>query len=284
MFSIHTSIFNVIKAKFDWKGAFENWLSFLSGRGQLVIAINKSDDGTPEAVRQWVKEWKSRHVTNTVSIDVLDIDIPYTQPDFDGKGKAAALAACKERFCILLDIDERLVVSQRRVWATLAQELEKSRWEGFLIPSIDVFRDEQHYRCDSGNLRGKWYLHKNLPHLTRGVVKWAWREDGSFDKTKSDSCELCVKETYELAKTAPIIPLELPHYLIMGQLENGEVPFVYHIAALDLEQRVRQSAFWRPIWDLRDQHSKEPELTLADLDKIKAIKHRLPSWKEGMDL
>ena len=283
MFSIHTSIFGVIKAKFDWKGAFENWLAFLSGRGQLVIAINKSDDGTSEAVRRWVKEWKQKHVTSMVVIDVLDIDIPYTEPDFDGRGKAAALAVCKERFCILLDIDERLVPSQRRNWATLAEELGKSRWDGFLIPSIDVFRDEQHYRCD-GSLRCKWYIHKNLSHLTRGVVKWARREDGSIDKTKSDTCELCVKETYDLAKTIAIIPLELPHYLTMGQLENGETPFVYHIGSLDLEQRIRQSAFWRPVWDLRDQHSKEPELTLAELDKIKAFKHRLPSWKDGMDV
>lgn len=280
MFSIHTSIFNICKMRFDWKEAFENWLSFLNGTGQLVVAINTSEDDTSAKVKEFFQNWKRTNPQNRTKIEVLDIEIPYTDPAFDGKGKAAALAACTEPYCILLDIDERIVPSMRDKWVRVARDLEYSaHTQALLIPSIDLIGDEKHYKS-AGQLGCKWYLHKNSPNLTRGVVDFARRADGTFDKTKSDSCELVVRDTFKLASSAPIVANSLPQWMVMSQIESGEIPFVYHLGWMDAEQRVRQAEFWRPVWNLRDPTKEEPPTTLVDLEKIPRYRHNLPSWKE----
>jgi hypothetical protein len=207
---------------------------------------------------------------------VVDIDIPYTDPEFDGRGKAAALEKCTEKFCILLDLDEVLIPRQRRFWERLAQELEHSQYEAFLIPVVDLIEREDRY-AKTGL---KWYLHKNLPHITRGVVKWAYREDGSIDKTKSDTCDAIHKETRELVNAAAIMNTALPSFLLVGQMEGGEIPFVYHLGYLNLEQRLKRSEFWRPVWDNRDKHSSEAAKTMEDLLAMPKYRHNLPSWRE----
>ncbi len=143
---------------------------------------------------------------------------------------------------------------------------------------VDLLGDERHYKAPIGS---KVYLHRNLPHITRGVVKWAYREDGSIDKTKSDTCDCIHKETRELIRAAPLLMPGLPDFITLGQLENGTVPFVFHHGWLDRQQRLKQSAFWAPIWDQRDGgHSIEPALTEDTLDKLPRFKHNLPSWKQ----
>jgi hypothetical protein len=275
-FTIASSWFNVEKAGFAWREAAANWLDFLGGDGQLVIAINTSEDDSPRLVREWTARWQAEHADSATRIDILDIAIPYTDAAFDGKGKAAATAAATEPYVILLDADERLVPRMRRKWDALALELERSPYEAFLVPVVDLLGDEQHYK-DCGQ---KWYLHKRLPHLTRGVVKQAWNPDGvTWDTSRSDSCELIHRETGELARAAGIL-MGLPHYMTVPQMESGEVPFVTHLGYIDLEQRVRQSAFWRPVWDSRCQPGKEPETTLATLEAIPRYRHNLPSWRD----
>lgn len=280
-FTIATSVFNLVKMRFSWVEAFENWLSFLAGTGQLVIAVNTSDDGTPEAIREWAAKWQAEHPESATRVDILDIAIPYSNPAFDGMGKAAATAVATEPYVILLDCDERVNPRQRRKWDVLARELEVSPYEAFLVPVVDLIGDERHYKADH-LLCAKWYIHKRLPHLTRGVVKHAWNPDGvTWDTSKSDSCELINRETGQLARAASILAPGLPHYLTVPQLESGEIPFVYHLGYLDMEQRVRQSAFWRGVWDERaGQPGKEPETTLATLEAIPRYRHNLPSWRE----
>lgn len=274
-FSIVSSWFNVEKMKFDWRGALENWMTFLRGTGEIVIAVNTSEDNSPNLIREWFKNFKMDNPTNFTKFEVIDIEIPYTDPAFDGKGKAAATAKATERFVILLDCDERLVPGSRDAWLRMAIELEVSKYDGFLVPVIDVIEDEKKYK----SIGTKWYIHKNLPYITRGVVKWAYREDGTIDKTKSDTCEAINKETGQLISAAPIIMMELPDWMKVAQMESGEVPFVYHLGFLDLEQRLRQSEFWRPVWDLRDGTAKEPETTLEKLQAMDRARHNLPTWK-----
>ncbi len=276
--SICTSIYNAQRMGFAWKDAFANWLQFLAGEGQLVIAINTSDDDTPAAVRAWVKQWQEEHASSTTVIDVIDIAIPYTDAAFDGKGKAAATAAAKQPFVILLDLDERLIPSQRKQWLALARELERSPAEALFIPVVDLIGDPERYKsCGQ-----KWYLHKNLPHLTRGVVKGAMHENGTtWDTSKSDSCELINRDTGELAPTASIMAPGLPPFMVVAQLESGAVPFVYHLGWLDAEQRLRQSAFWKDVWDARaGTPGKEPAMTLEKLEAIPRYQHNLPTWEE----
>lgn len=274
-FSIVSSWFNVEKMKFDWRGALENWLAFLRGTGEIVIAVNTSEDNSAKLIREWVANFKMDNPTNFTKVEIVDIEIPYTDPAFDGKGKAAATEKATERFVILLDCDERLVPGSRESWLRLAIELETSKYEGFLIPVIDLIEDDKKYK----SIGAKWYIHKNLPYITRGVVKWAYREDGTIDKTKSDTCEAINKDTGQLINSANIIMMELPDWMKVAQMESGEVPFVYHLGFLDLEQRLRQSDFWRPVWDLRDGTAKEPEMTLEKLQAMPKARHNLPTWR-----
>ena len=280
-FSIVTSWYNVVRMRFAWREAAENWLDFLNGDGQLVIAINTSDDDTPRIVREWVAKWQAEHTASATKIDVIDIAIPYTDPAFDGKGKAAATAAATEPFVILLDCDERIVPSMRRKWNSMALDLERSQYEAFLVPTIDLMGDEEHYKADY-TIGGKWYIHRNLPYLTRGVNVHARNPDGvTFKTDASDSCDLIHNETGTLARAGSILAPGLPHFLTVPQLESGDVPFVYHLGYLDHEQRVRQSAFWKPVWEQRcGQTKEEPVTTLETLAAIPRYRHRLPSWRE----
>lgn len=274
-FSIVSSWFNVEKMKFDWRGALENWLTFLRGTGEIVIAVNTSQDDSPKLIREWVNNFKIDNPTNFTKIQIIDIEIPYTDPAFDGKGKAAATDKATERFVILLDCDERLVPGSRESWLRMAIELETSKYDGFLVPVIDLIEDDKKYK----SIGSKWYIHKNLPYITRGVVEWAYREDGTIDKTKSDTCEAINRESGQLISAIPILMMELPDWMKVAQMESGEVPFVYHLGFLDLEQRLRQSEFWRPVWDLRDGASKESEMTLEKLQAIPKARHNLPTWR-----
>lgn len=275
MISIYNSSFNIVSAGFDWKPVLQNWLDFLNGTGQIVIAVNKSTDDTPKVLREWFAKWKEENIWSHTKIDVIDIDISYDDPEFDGKGKAAALEKCTEPYCTLLDLDEVIVPSQRRLWRLLCQELERSPYDGFMIPVVDLIGKEDRLK----SIGAKWYLHRNRPQITRGVVKFAYREDGSIDKTKSDTCEAIYGETGELIHSAAIINLSLPPQMILPALETRQVPFVYHLGYLNLEQRLKRAEFWRPVWDNRDKKSSEPKLTLEDLKKIPRIKHNLLSWK-----
>ncbi len=263
--------------KFSWRDTLENWISFLGlMESQIVIAINTSTDDTAKLVREYVK--KTLDPRSLVKIDVIDIEIPYTLPDFDGRGKAAALAACAKPYCILLDADETLQPNQRNLWMQLAGELERNRsFDAFLIPVVDLIGDDRHYKTPIGS---KFYLHRNSPDFTRGVVNYARRPDGTFDTTKSDSCELCRKDTGELVRAQHILMQGLPDFLTMGQLESGMVPYVIHHGWKNLEQRLRQSAFWEPHWSAREGKPVKTERSLADLEKISRLRHNLPIFSK----
>lgn len=277
MITIHTSIFNVERMRFKWREALQNWLQFLGGTGEIVIAINTSDDNTPALVRAYCDKLIAESPHSGTKIRVVDIEIPYTNPAFDGLGKAAALSHVTQPYAILLDIDEFLVPSQRKLWMGMVRELENRRnLDALLIPVVDLCGDEQHF----SKTGSKWYLHRNSPNLTRGVVNFARRADGTFDTTKSDSCELITKDTGDLARAAPILMPELPDFLKLSNLEAGEVPFVVHTGYLDLEQRLRQTEFWRGHWENREgKPGSQPKTTLADLEKIKRFRHNLPDWR-----
>ncbi len=279
--SIYSSWFNVQCMKFAWREALTNWLTFLHGRGQVVIAINTSEDDSPKLVRDWVLNWQLTNPGNGTRIDIVDIAIPYTDPAFDGKGKAAALAKCTEPFAILLDCDERVVPYQFKDWVALSRELERSNYEAFMVPVVDLIGDERHYKAGD-QIGTKWYLHRNHPYLTRGVVGFARNADGvTWDTSKSDSCELIAADSGRLAVAAPIMG-PFPRQLAISMLESGGIPFVIHLGYLDLEQRLRQSAFWAPVWTAR-RGGKDPEVaaTLEGLQAISRYRHNLPSWKDA---
>lgn len=275
MISIYSSFFNVEKAGFAWRETLENWQRFLAGRGEIVIAVNTSEDDSPRLIREWAEEWKKRNATRNVPVQVIDAAIPYDDPEFDGKLKALALSHCTQPYATLLDCDEVIIPSQRLLWDRLALELGGNpNLDAFMVPVVDLFGDEKSYK----GIGAKWYLHKNHGSLTRGVVKWARREDGSIDIAKSDTCELIYKDTGELARSAPLMA-SIPHFLLIMRLRSGEVPFVYHTGYLSKEQRVKQDAFWEPVWRNRDKSEVKTAKSAEELDKIQSWPHGLPTWR-----
>lgn len=273
--SIYASLFNVAVMRFDWVGALENWTQFLHGTGQISIAVNTSTDGTAELVRAWIAA--NRGTIGNTRVDVVETAIPYTDPTFDGQIKAAALAKCTEPFAILLDCDERVYPHHFKQWLALARELEMSPVDGILIPVVDLLGDEHHYKHPIGT---KFYLHKNRPEITRGVIAQARQEDGSIDTSISDSTEPIIRDTGQLISSARLIHPAYPPFMVMGQLENMETPMVLHLGWLDTQQRLRQSAFWKDVWTARrGGKDPEPETTLSTLDAIPRFRHNLPSWR-----
>lgn len=280
MFSIYSSFFNVEKMKFDWRDAIKNWLEFLNNSGELSIAVNTSEDKTFELVGEFIKKIKQENHRNLTKIVLTEASIPYDDPEFDGKLKALALSKCTEPFCILLDCDERIIPSMRTTWKQVAKLLENNgNIDALFIPVIDLFGDEKHYKSEF-HLGSKWYLHKNRPELTRGVVNFAYRDDGSIDTSKSDTCELIYKDGNVLVRAHPILMPGVPHFLVVGQMQGGEVPFVYHLGWLDKEQRLRQSQFWQPVWKNRNKADIKPEMTLLEMENVRKYTHGLPSWKQ----
>ena len=259
---------------FSWKDTISNWISFLDSIGEIVIAVNTSTDGTAGLIRDHAKA--SVPAYSRVVVKVVEVDVPYSDPEFDGKLKAIALKHCTQPYAILLDMDEVVLPTQRILWQDMARELEYNRKnDALLVPVVDLIGDERSYK----SIGSKWYIHRNIPNITRGVHRHARRDDGSIDKTKSDTCELIYADSLDLVRAGQVIMESLPAFLKIGYLESGAVPFVYHLGWLNFEQRLRQAAFWRPVWDNRDKISSEPELKLTDLEKIPKYKHNLPTWK-----
>jgi len=279
MISIYSSFFNVEKMSFPWRETLKNWLTFLDGRGEIAIAANTSMDNTPELVENFFKKFKEDNFNNGTVTKVVRTEISYEDPAFDGKIKAAALAACSQPFCTLLDCDERLVPQQRGQWFKLTRELEKNlSIDAIMVPVVDAFQDESHYMCGGQSLVQKWYLHRNSPNITRGVVRWAYRENGSIDIKKSDSCELIYKDSGELVRAAGLLA-PLPHFMQVSALSSGEVPFVWHLGYLDKQQRIKQDEFWQPVWQNRDKSDVKTAKKIDELEKIQYYPHRLLSWK-----
>lgn len=277
MISIVSSWFNVERMKFPWRDTLKNWVEFIGpGPGQIAIAVNTSDDNTANLVRDFAKGLIDPR--NRITVDVVEISIPYTDPEFDGKGKAAAVAAATQPYVVLLDGDERIPTNQRHLWANLMGELERNRSiDGFMIPVVDLFGDERHYK----KIGSKWYLTRNSPNITRGVWKGGYREDGTIAINRSDTCECIYADTRDLIRAPHLLMPGLPDFMTMSSLETGQVPFILHYGWINKEQRLRQSGFWGPIWSARSGSDVKTESTIEDLEKIRPIRHNLAPRGEG---
>jgi hypothetical protein len=277
MISIYTSAYNLISMGFSWKDTFTHWLAFLKNSGQIVVAVNTSTDDTAAKVRAFFDQYVAEHPWCVTKINVVEAEIPYTDREFDGKLKALALSHCTEPYAILLDCDEIIPPHQRNLWMGMVRELENRRnIDALLVPVIDLIGDEQHFK----SIGSKWYLHRNTPNITRGVVGFARREDGTFDTSKSDSCEAIYKDSGELVRAGPILTPSLPDFLKLTNLESGETPYVIHLGWINLEQRLKQTEFWKPHWENREgKPDSQPKTTLADLEKIRRLRHGLADWR-----
>lgn len=262
MFSVYTSLYRVSRPDcfIDWEAALDNFSSF--GK-QVVVATfgNNQDD---------IDLLENYAIFND-KIKIVTVDTDLEDPFFDGKLKNAALKGCNEEFCILCDSDERLRLADKPNWNRAAQYLRQlDNIDAFFVPVIDLFNTEREYR----SLGQKWYLHKNLPNLNRGVVNFAKRDNNRIDISKSDSCEL-IYDDATLCRTISLIDK-----LSIKAIDDLGMK-IFHLGWLDKQKRLLANSFWKNIWEARAGRPVHDIIeTKEELDEIEYWLHKLKLWYE----
>jgi hypothetical protein len=224
MFSIYSSAFNLIKNNFDYIESINNFCRFAD---EVVIAVNKSEDNTFEALNS----------LNLNNLKLIETDFSYQDPLLDGKIKNEALQVTKEEFKIGLDMDEYIPLWQKDIWTNLAYQLRFDIYDCYMIPSINLYKDKDHYF----SIGHKWYLHKG--NLFRGAVNFAKNQNGTVDTSRSDTCEL-------IDSSGNLVSSKMFDNDI-NSLRSKIVPFVVHNGYLNLQDRVlRNKNFWKEHWKI----------------------------------
>lgn len=253
--SVYTSAFNLDSGIFDIKDAISNWLDYAN---QIVVGTfsNQTEEvfGYFHSAQNSLEDPHKRGF----HIKVVPCDTSLDDPFFDGKLKNAALRACSNPIVIQQDLDERLA-GYPHAWGYFAKQLSKSDFSAIMIPVVDLYKDEQHYK----SIGQKWYLHKKAG-CYRGPVNFAKRPDGTIDTDRSDSCEL-IDKNGELVESAQM-QFDLNQY--------PAFPLVLHYGYLDLEKRKKINEFWSPVWSAR---KGETVFVEKDIDKLGEMEyHSLP--------
>lgn len=268
MFSIYTSAFNLIKNKFDYESALENFCAFAE---EVVVAVNISEDNTFEVL----SELKSKYP----NLNVIRTSFPYDNVLWDGNIKNAALQATTQEFKINLDMDERVPLRHKDKWVNMAYSLRFSEFDAFLIPSLNAW-GSFHTIKDSleENFKFKWYLHKG--GLFRGVVNFAKLPGGKIDITKSDSCELIDSEG-NLAKSGRLSTNVRSLDEWLSFIDNNV--FVYHLGYVNFSERELRNKFWEPRWSEKIGGAELPKNIVYSLEEMKEQNirdHNLKLWNE----
>lgn len=233
MISIYTSAFNLLKNKFNYEFSIEQFCLFAT---EVVVGVNTSEDETVGAL----SDLKS--VFNNLII--VESDFNYTDPLLDGKIKNNALQNTTMPIKLGLDMDEYVPLWQKELWQQLAQQLLNDNCLAYMIPSINLYKDWDHYF----SITPKWYLHKS--GLFRGAVSFARKENGTIDTSRSDSCEL-IDNNGNLV-SSKMSPIDI------DTLRSLAFPYVIHTGYLSLEDRLlRNKNFWQKHW-LVESGGKEP--------------------------
>ena len=260
MFSVYTSLYKLQNGLIDWKLAIDNFSNFAE---QVVIATFNDGIEDIELLNQYFKD------NNKVKIVTVETDL--SDPFFDGKLKNAALKGCNEEFCILCDGDERLRLNDKPEWEKAARYLRQlDNIDAFFVPVIDLFNTEREY-CALGQ---KWYLHKNITNLNRGIVNFAKRNDNTIDTTRSDSCELIYDDT-SLCRT-----MSLMNNLNIREVKDLGIK-IFHLGWLDKQKRLLANQFWGPVWSSRAGKEVTDIIdSMEELNKIEYWPHGLKLWYE----
>ena len=155
--TIYSSSFNILAHKFDYEFALKGFCDF---GDEVVIAVNTSNDGTLEAL----KEWKKNHGANHLRL--IETSVSYDNPHFDGLIKNAALQATTLPRKVHLDLDEIIPFRQKSNWEAMFKDMEDGKYMGakaLLVPSLDLYGDHLHIPWDSTwNYKYKFYCHLEL--------------------------------------------------------------------------------------------------------------------------
>jgi hypothetical protein len=257
-YSLYTSCFNIIKNNFNyWEDTIPKWLEFINygENGEIVIAVNTSEDQTLEVVKNKFKEYPC--------IKIIESNFDYNDYSFDGKIKNIALQNCVNEICIGLDLDEYPSLNKNS-WANIASQFLNSNFEAVFIPVIDLCKSINHYK----SIGSKWYMHKQ--GLNRGTWNQAKLENGKIDIKKSDTCELLNKNG-NLCSAIPLVKessLEL--------IKKHDLPFIIHLGWLNWENRRNQNKTWQPVWSNRAGFEVEDIMhEEKSFDQIQVFEHNL---------
>jgi hypothetical protein len=266
MISIYTSLYNLESGLFDWKEALDNFSSFAD---EVCVATTMSSvDDTVKLLNEYAETNKK--------VNIIVTNLSFEDYAFDGKLKNAALSICTNLFCMLLDGDERVRVSQRYKVDNYCKALyENKAYDAIMLPVIDVFNSEK--ECKS--VGEKWYLHRNSENIKRGIVDFAKLPNGKIDHCRSDTCELIYNDG-TLVKSMRILEDEgLEDKL--DRIRRYNVFTIYHLGWLDKQKRLKANDFWRPVWSNRAGEEVKTISTMEELNQIKSVPHNLPYWNEA---
>jgi hypothetical protein len=169
-----------------------------------------------------------------------------------------------------MDCDESFVLSHKPRWQTYAQKLLDSRFDCYLVPTIDLWGDRDHVRADK-DIGFKFRMHKK--GFKRGI--WYKARTGDFINTRmSDTCELLDSMDDLVQNTDLIVPPHYLHPIMMFKL--NEFIFTVHHGFESFEQRVNvNKAFWKKTWERYSGHAEDVATAVEELKRFPVIKHNL---------
>ena len=261
--SAYGYLFNARKFSFNIEETVANFCAFFD---DVVCATVPSEDDTREVLTEMEKKYSN--------FRVIDSDIKILGNNrFDGQLKTLAMKNCANEIRVIVDYDEKFILTQRPIWNNLATHLVNSpQIDGFLIPVLNLFGSKDKIKANE-NIGQKFRIHKKTV-VERGVVKEAELGNGLFRTDISDSTEALVWGR-KLANFATLIdPLRLNPIFAQNLINY---PYVVHFGDLDLERRAKIGReFWAKAWSER---SGKPENVITDakeLDNVQVISHNLP--------
>lgn len=261
MFSIYAAAYNIQKFSFNYEKNIRNWCDFVGPNGQVVIAVNTSED---DSLKELIKIKK--YILN---LELIGTNISYKNNRFDGLIKQAALDKCSCPIRCLMDLDEIFPKNNQEKWLHATSFLIKSPYDGLLIPVLDLWGDNQHIK--EQDIGQKFRLHKH--NVRRGVWKRAELSNGHFDTSKSDSTEPILADG-ELAYFTSIIEPSYLKYTSSSYL--SDFPFIIHEGYLDFDKRIDiNKNFWKSAWEDRSGKTENVIVDKSDLEKVKTWKHGL---------
>lgn len=261
MFSIYTSLYHIEKHSFPWRESLENFVKFAGEDGEVVIAINKSEDNTLEIIKKFAAE--------NPNVKIVETDYLYSNIEMDGLIKNAALQATTKPLKIQMDADEAFPLFLKDRWVEYGEELLKSPIQCLMIPSIDLFGSKDKIKANS-QIGLKFRMHKG--GLKRGVWKEARRGD-KIDTSKSDTCEILLPNG-DLPFCQSIVSPILLNPVFSSQLKD--YLWTWHYGYLSLEHRINiNNKLWNEHWSLRSGRKENVATSIEELKDEPTIFHNL---------
>lgn len=261
--TIYSPLFNIIRNRFDYKDAFANWALYAD---EISLAINTSDDGTFETVRDYCKQMN-------YSVNIVQTDFSYTDDPFMyGKIVNAALQNSSGDILIEQDLDDRWG-GNKDVLLLLSEHLLRNNdyFKAYFVPTIDLYGDVNHYL----RIGHKWFIHTR--GLYRGAVNFGVKTDGHPDYNKTSTDEL-IDKNGNLVSTVSLVG-DLSIESLREYVSRG-MPISYHTGYINLHDRAERAKWWREFWIRATAGDENKHITsVEELLKAETKLHGLPLWK-----